>query len=207
MPSIETLLAFTAATFVMLIVPGPVVLYVSTRSATQGFRAGLVSVCGVHTATLVQVAAAAFGVSAILAASAVAFSVVKLAGAAYLVFLGVQALRGARRGAGEAVAVPPRPGHRLYLDGFLVNLLNPKSTVFFLAYFPQFVTPGSHALGQTLFLGALVVLYGTISDSVYAGLSARVGHVVRGRARARRAGQAAEGVTLVGLGVALAARR
>ena len=159
MPSIETLLAFTAATFVMLIVPGPVVLYVSTRSATQGFRAGLVSVCGVHTATLVQVAAAAFGVSAILAASAVAFSVVKLAGAAYLVFLGVQALRGARRGAGEAVAVPPRPGHQLYLDGFLVNLLNPKSTVFFLAYFPQFVTPGSHALGQTLFLGALVVLY------------------------------------------------
>ncbi|MCA9847972.1 MAG: LysE family transporter, partial [Dehalococcoidia bacterium] len=89
MPSIETLLAFTAATFVMLIVPGPVVLYVSTRSATQGFRAGLVSVCGVHTATLVQVAAAAFGVSAILAASAVAFSIVKLAGAAYLVFLGV----------------------------------------------------------------------------------------------------------------------
>ncbi|MGE3962394.1 MAG: LysE family translocator [Dehalococcoidia bacterium] len=207
MPSIETLLAFTAATFVMLVVPGPVVLYVSARSASQGLRAGLISVWGVHTATLIHVAAAAFGVSAILAASATAFSVVKLAGAGYLVYLGARALLGARRETREVVAAPPRASRRLFIDGFTVNLLNPKSAVFFLAYFPQFVTPGSHAIAQTLFLGALVVLFGVLSDSVYAALGARVGHVVRGRSRARRVGHAAEGATLVGLGVALAVRR
>lgn len=207
MPSIEVLAAFVGVTLVMLLVPGPVVLYVSTRSASQGFRAGLVSICGVHSATLVQVAAAAFGLSAILAASATAFSAVKLAGAAYLVFLGVRALRSARPGEGTTVAVAPRASRRLFVDGFLVNLLNPKSAIFFLAYLPQFVTDPEHLVAQTLLLGAIVALIGFCTDSMYAGASARVGSALRGRAGLRRAGQTAEGVTLVGLGVALAARR
>lgn len=202
MPSPVALLLFSAAALALLVVPGPSVLYITTRSAAQGRRAGLVSVLGVHTGSLVHVAAAVAGLSTVLATSALAFSAVKYAGAAYLIVLGLRALAKGR----SAVAAGPVPGRsvrRLYVDGFLVNLLNPKTALFFVAFLPQFVDrDGAAVWAQTLVLGGLFVLLGAVSDSAYALAGARVGRWLRDRPRAARRGPMVEGGVLVGLGVA-----
>lgn len=202
MPSPVALLVFAASALALLLVPGPAVLYITTRSAAQGRRAGLVSVLGIHAGTLVHVVAAVAGLSTVLATSAIAFSVVKYAGAAYLITLGVLALaRGRRRSPTASVA--PRSPRRLFVDGFLVNLFNPKTALFFLAFLPQFVRPGGAPVwAQTLVLGMLFVALGTLSDSAYALASARVGRWLRSRRRSRERGPLVEGGVLVGLGVA-----
>ena len=202
MPSPVTLLLFSAAAMALLLVPGPAVLYITTRSAAQGRRAGLVSVLGIHAATLVHVVAAVAGLSTVLATSAIAFSAVKYAGAAYLVTLGLLVLvRGRRRS--ETQAVAPRSMRRLFVDGFLVNLFNPKTALFFLAFLPQFVRPdGAPVWAQTLLLGLLFVVLGALSDSAYALASARVGRWLRSRPRSGERGPLVEGGVLVGLGVA-----
>lgn len=197
-----TLFLFAAAALALLLVPGPAVLYITTRSAAQGWRAGLVSVLGIHAATLVHVIAAVAGLSTVLAASALAFSAVKYAGAAYLIVLGLLALANGRRrsGAGPASA---RSMRRLFVDGFVVNLLNPKTALFFLAFLPQFVRPnGAPVWAQTLVLGLLFVGLGALSDSAYALASARVGRWLKSRPRSRERGPLVEGGGLVGLGVA-----
>ena len=202
MPSPVTLLLFAISALALLLVPGPAVLYITTRSASQGRRAGLVSVLGIHAATLVHVVAAVAGLSTVLATSAIAFSAVKYAGAAYLITLGVLALARGRRRA-EAGPVAPRSMRRLFVDGFLVNLFNPKTALFFLAFLPQFVRPdGAPVWAQTLVLGLLFVGLGAISDSAYALASARVGRWLRMRPKSGTRGPLAEGGVLVGLGVA-----
>lgn len=119
MPYSNTLLAFSAATLLLLVMPGPAVMYVVTRSAAQGRRAGLVSVAGIHLGTVVHVLAAMVGLSAMLAASATAFTVVKFAGAAYLVWLGVQSIRSYRQGRAESpIAVEPLSNRRIFVDVF-----------------------------------------------------------------------------------------
>ncbi|MDH3308141.1 MAG: LysE family translocator [Acidimicrobiia bacterium] len=168
MPEIPTLLLFSAAATVLFIVPGPAVLYILARSLGQGRRAGLVSVAGIHAASLVHITAALAGLSALVASSATTFTVIKLAGAGYLIYLGVQTVR-----RGEPVRtgpdVRPRSYRRIFRDGFVVNLLNPKTAVFFVAFVPQFVDPGrGSATAQLLVLGAVFVVLGTVSDSAYA---------------------------------------
>jgi threonine/homoserine/homoserine lactone efflux protein len=203
MPSLSVLPVFAASTLVLLLVPGPSVLYITARGAAQGRRAGLVSVLGVHTGTLVHVGAAVVGLSALLVASSAAFTVVKVAGAAYLVYLGVRTMVG-RSGAGAERVTGPRGLRRLYLDGVLVNLLNPKTALFFLALLPQFVDPSAGPIwAQTLVLGLLVVALGAITDSAYALVSAHVGDWLRrrGEGGTRRRGRFLEGGLLVGLGV------
>src|SRR5262245_52645527 len=136
---------FGVAAVVLLLTPGPAVLYIVTRSVDQGRRAGLISVLGVHAGTLVHVAAAAAGLSAVLVASATAFSVVKYLGAAYLIYLGIrQLVARAPEPADVTLAAAPRLS-RAFIDGFIVNVLNPKTALFFLAFLPQFVTvsPGA----------------------------------------------------------------
>jgi len=143
MPESTDLLLFAGAAVALLIIPGPAVLYIVTRSVAQGRVAGLTSVVGVHAGSLVHVAAAAFGLSALLASSATAFSVVKYLGAAYLVWLGIRQFR--RRVDRDAAGVEPPPGYspaRIFGEGVLVNVLNPKTAIFFLAFLPQFVDPG-----------------------------------------------------------------
>ena len=133
MPSPQVFAAFAVASLALLIVPGPSVLYIVTRSMDQGRAAGLVSVLGIHTGSIVHVAAAALGLSAILASSAVSFGIVKYAGAAYLVWLGIRAIRGR----GEERPDGPRKEHslaRIYAQGVVVNVLNPKTALFFLAF-------------------------------------------------------------------------
>jgi len=192
---------FVATALVLLVIPGPAVLYITTRSATHGRRAGLVSVLGVHTGTVVHVVAAVAGLSALLMASAAAFSVVKLTGAIYLIYLGLRTIVG-RRAATGGNGAPERPLGRLYVDGVIVNVLNPKTALFFLAFLPQFIERGHGPVwSQTLLLGLLFMALGLMSDSAYALAGAQAGRWVSRRGGWRRGGRYLEGGILVGLGI------
>jgi threonine/homoserine/homoserine lactone efflux protein len=204
MPSPEAFAAFAVASLALLIVPGPSVLYIVTRSMDQGRAAGLVSVLGIHTGSIVHVAAAALGVSAILASSALSFGVVKYAGAAYLIWLGIRAIR--RRGEDRLdVAGREHSLGRIYAQGVVVNVLNPKTALFFLAFLPQFVdlSKGSVPL-QVVILGITFILLGFVSDGTYALVSARVSRALGARRHAGVARRWLPGLTLIGLGVASA---
>ena len=204
MPELSVLIGFVAAALVVLVTPGPGVLYVVARSLSQGQRAGLVSVLGLSAGALVHVVAATLGLSAILLTSAAAFTVVKLLGAGYLIYLGIRTLL-ARRPPAGVDATPHRSLHRLFVDGVVVSVLNPKIAVFFLAFLPQFVQPGAGPVArQVLFLGLLYVGLALVTDSTYALLSGRLRHWMRGRVVQGRAPQYATGVVYLGLGVSTA---
>src|SRR3990170_4168200 len=132
-PSATSISLFIAAALVLLLTPGPAVLYIVGRSIEQGRLAGFISDLGIHTATLVHVAAATLGLSAVLASSALAFGIVKYAGAAYLIWLGLRKIFGRAEDSGVDVALPRVSQARLFREGFIVNLLNPKTALFFLA--------------------------------------------------------------------------
>jgi threonine/homoserine/homoserine lactone efflux protein len=203
-PELSAIELFAAASVALLLIPGPAVLYIVAQSAEQGRSAGLASVAGIHIGTLVHILAAAIGLSALILASAVAFSVVKFAGAAYLVYLGVRKLL-ERDSASEGE--PPRaPLRRVFARGAVVNVLNPKTALFFLAFLPQFVNTDRGAVwSQVVVLGLVFVALGLISDSVYALVGDAVGSLLRRRATAMRR---VSGAIYVGLGaVAAFARR
>ncbi|MEX2223017.1 MAG: LysE family translocator [Candidatus Rokuibacteriota bacterium] len=203
-PDGSSLGVFVIAALVLLLTPGPAVLYIVTRSIDQGRRAGLVSVLGVHGGTLAHVFAAAAGLSALLAASATAFSVVKYLGAAYLIYIGVRRLldRGA---SGPAAAGEPQRLRRTFLDGFVINLLNPKTALFFLAFLPQFVTVSRGSVGeQILVLGLVFVLLGLVTDSLYALSAGSASAWLRGPARVLAGERWISGSLYIGLGVAAA---
>jgi len=200
-PSPSTLPVFVTASLVLLVIPGPAVLFIVARSGAQGRRAGLVSVLGVHTASIVHVLAAVAGVSAVVVASSLAFTAVKVVGGCYLIFLGLKSLRNART-ASAASAPKIRATKQLFAEGFLVSLLNPKVALFFLAFLPQFVERGNGPIwSQTLLLGLLYITLGLCSDSMYALLGARLGSRFSGHAARVRATRYAEGGILIGLGV------
>ena len=175
MPETSTLLAFSLAAIVLFVVPGPAVLYIITRSLAGGRKAGLVSVAGIHAGSLVHIAAAFAGLSALLATSAAAFRAVKWAGAGYLVLLGVQAFRTRVSDDTEVDSVPAAPLGKVFRQGFVVNALNPKTAVFFLAFVPQFVDPSRGTGIQILILSGLFIVLGVISDSMYATVFGSVG--------------------------------
>ncbi|MFG3436054.1 LysE family translocator [Nonomuraea sp. NPDC047897] len=199
MPDLATLSLFAAATLALLVVPGPAVLFIVTRSVAQGRSAGLVSVLGVHAGSLVHVAAAALGISALLAASATAFTVVKWVGVAYLVWLGTRKLL--RRGdTGETVEVGEHSRRRMFAEGFVVNVLNPKTAIFFLAFLPQFTDPSAGPVAaQILVLGVVWIVLGMASDGTYAMLASVLAGRIRGSARARRRLDVGSGVVYLGL--------
>lgn len=173
-PDIPNRLAFVGASLVVLATPGPGVLFVVAHSLNEGRRAGLISALGLSTGALVHVLAAAAGLSAILLASATAFTVVKYLGAAYLVYLGLKTLlsRASARPGPRATSMPDR---RRFIDGVVVSVLNPKIAIFFLAFLPQFVDPstGDAAL-QILALGGLYAGLALATDSAYALLATRL---------------------------------
>ena len=174
------------------------------RSLSQGQRAGLVSVLGLSAGALVHVVAATLGLSAILLTSAAAFTIVKLLGAGYLIYLGIRTLL-ARRPPAGVDPTPPRSLRRLFVDGVVVSVLNPKIAVFFLAFLPQFVQPGAGPVArQVLFLGLLYVGLALVTDGTYALLSGRLRHWMRGRVVQGRAPQYATGAVYLGLGVSTA---
>jgi threonine/homoserine/homoserine lactone efflux protein len=192
---------FCGAALALLAIPGPAVLYIVVQSAEQGRRVGLASVGGIHVGSLVHVAAATAGLSALIVASAVAFSVVKYAGAAYLVYLGVRKLL--ERTPVVDVVRSREPLRRAFARGIVVNVLNPKTALFFLAFLPQFVDPDRGAVwSQVLVLGLLFVALGVVSDSLYALAAGTVGGLLRRRRSALRYGS---GIVFIGLGAAAAA--
>jgi threonine/homoserine/homoserine lactone efflux protein len=203
-PEPLTLLLFAAAAVVLLVIPGPAVLFIVTRSVAQGRAAGLVSVLGVHAGSVVHVVAAALGVSALLAASATAFAVVKYLGAAYLVYLGLRRLL-QRDGDREGAVTPPVPAARLFGQGFIVNVLNPKTAVFFLAFLPQFVNPARGPVAiQILVLGLCFIALGLCSDGTYAMLASALAGRLRRSALSRRRLNRASGLVFIGLGATAA---
>ncbi|MGH7398151.1 MAG: LysE family translocator [Candidatus Rokuibacteriota bacterium] len=203
-PDGSSLGVFMLAALVLLLTPGPAVLYIVTRSIDQGRRAGLVSVLGVHLGTLVHAFAAAAGISALLAASATAFSVVKYLGAAYLIYVGVRRLL-ERRPIGPAAPSEPRRLRRTFLDGFVINVLNPKTALFFLAFLPQFVTVARGHVGeQIVALGVVFVLLGLVTDSLYAISAGSAAGWLRGHARVLAGERWISGGLYIGLGVAAA---
>ena len=203
MPDPSTLLVFAAASLALLVVPGPAVVYIVTRSLTQGRTAGVVSMLGVQAGGLVHVGAAALGISAVIASSATAFAVVKYAGAAYLVYLGTRKLL---RPADAPLASIERRGHgRLFREGVIVNILNPKTAIFFLAFLPQFVDPGRGSTAvQVTILGLLFILLALLSDGAYALAAGGLGNRLRRSAAVRRRLDRISGTVYVGLGAAAA---
>ena len=200
LPDSTAVWLFCVAAMALLAIPGPAVLYVVVQSAEQGRRAGIASVGGIHVGSLVHVAAATAGLSALIVASAVAFSAVKFAGAAYLVYLGIRKLL--ERPVVTEVERPPEPLRRAFSRGIVVNVLNPKTALFFLAFLPQFVDRSRGGVwSQVLVLGLLFVLLGLVSDSLYALAAGTVGGLLRRRRSALRYGS---GAVYIGLG-ALAA--
>jgi threonine/homoserine/homoserine lactone efflux protein len=194
--------AFLFACVVLAVTPGPGVLYIVARSVIQGTRGGLASVAGVALGNLGNAIAACLGLAVLFAASPLAFSVVKYAGAAYLIYLGIQMIR--QRDASKSVSVDEAPLRRVFRDGFVVALFNPKTTIFFAAFLPQFLTPGAPPIVQSLLLGTVFVLIAAVSDSAYALLASAVTSKLGHSEGFRRAGVWLGAAIYIGLGIVTA---
>ena len=203
-PAHSSLLLFVGAALVLLVIPGPAVFYITSRSIGQGRAAGLISALGIQVGTLVHVAAAALGLSALLVSSAAAFAAVKYLGAAYLIYLGVQKLR--RPESLELSGEPDRIKlSRIFAQGVIVNVLNPKTALFFFAFLPQFVDPSrGNVPAQILSLGILFSFLGVTSDCLWALFAGTVGHLLRHNARWMRTQRYVSGGMLISLGLAAA---
>jgi threonine/homoserine/homoserine lactone efflux protein len=164
----STVALFCVAALALAVVPGPAVLYIVAQSVDQGRFAGFVSALGIGVGGLVHVLAATIGLSSLLASSATAFTIVKYAGAAYLLFLGIRRLL-TRETAEDDIVRAPRSRRRLFVDGVVVNVLNPKTALFFIAFLPQFVDPDAGAATLQIFaLGLIFVVIALGSDSLWA---------------------------------------
>lgn len=181
MPGMDAVITFAIASLALLLIPGPAVIYVLNRSVSEGREAGLAAVAGLELGNLVHVIAASAGLSAVLATSAAAFNVVKWLGAGYLVFVGIRTLLTKPSAIDEDVAAVSR--RRSFVQGIVVNILNPKVALFFLSYLPQFIDPDNGAAwSQALVLGAIFVAIGCLTDGTYAlGASALRSVLLTGR--------------------------
>jgi threonine/homoserine/homoserine lactone efflux protein len=200
LPDWPLLSAFLAASLLLAVTPGPAVLYIVSRSLLQGRRSGLASVAGVALGNLGNAAGASAGLAALFAASSAAFLAVKYAGALYLVYLGIQALRAPPA---DGVAAPPAPARlsRIFRDGFVVALFNPKTTLFFAAFLPQFMDGQAPPMQQGLALGCTFIAIAALTDTAYA-LAAGAAAPLLNRARGVRVlGRRLAGGAFIGLGV------
>jgi threonine/homoserine/homoserine lactone efflux protein len=203
-PTLQTMLLFALAGVALIAIPGPNMFYILLRGASQGTRAGVASALGVETGTLVHIFAASVGVSAIIAASSIAFDVVKYAGAAYLVYLGIRTLVSGPESL-EAGAAAPLSLRRLYTSGILVNVLNPKVALFFLALLPQFVDPRRGPAGlQMVVLGLILLVIGICFDLIYAVSAGALGGVLARRPKIMQRQKYVTGPLYIGLGAVAA---
>jgi threonine/homoserine/homoserine lactone efflux protein len=207
MPTGSTIALFLLAAAALAVVPGPAVAYIVTQSIDQGRRAGLVSAFGVASGGLVHVAAATVGLSALIASSATAFTVVKLVGAAYLIVVGIRRIL-----AGDTEETEPRalraPLRRIYRQGVIVNVLNPKTALFFLAFLPQFVDPDRGAVWpQVAVLGVIFVSVAVLSDMTYALVSDAIAGRIRRTGTGAKVRRWLTGGVFVALGVTAAVAR
>ena len=200
LPAWPTLAAFAVASLVLAAVPGPGVVYIVTRTLAHGRRAGLASVAGVAIGNLGNALAASLGLAALLAVSALAFDVLKYAGAAWLLWLGVKALRPSAAQANAAVHASPR-WSRVLRDGLLVALLNPKTTLFFAAFLPQFIDPSRAAISQSVLFGAAFVAIAACTDTCYVFSAGMLAPVLGRLGSGRSWGRYATAAVYFGLGV------
>lgn len=199
LPSLPLLSAFLAAALVLAVTPGPGVVYIVTRTLAQGRACGLASVAGVALGNFGNAAAASIGLAALLAASATAFDVVRYAGAAYLCYLGVRALRGKTSESPDEAS--PSGKWQVLGQGFVVALLNPKTTLFFAAFLPQFMQPTAAPVLQALALGTVFVAVAAASDSGYVLLASALSPALRASRRATGIGQYASAAVYFALGL------
>jgi threonine/homoserine/homoserine lactone efflux protein len=200
----STLSLFISVALVLVFIPGPNTLYVIARSIQQGRGAGIVSSLGVQVGTLFHIAAAACGLSALLLSSVIAFSFVKYAGAAYLIYLGVKTLL-TKEKIESTREIQKMRLSRVFYQGIVVNLLNPKTALFFFAFLPQFIDVARGAVAmQIVLLGLILVLLGTLSDLIYALLAGSVGNWLRGNLKFLRTQRYFAGSVYIGLGAATA---
>jgi threonine/homoserine/homoserine lactone efflux protein len=205
LPGWSDLLFFISAALILLFIPGPAVLYIVARSVEQGRRAGLASASGIATGTLAHVLAATLGLSALLLSSAIAYSVVKYAGAVYLLYLGIKKFREHPAVKDEVKQVPALPLRRIYAQGILVQVLNPKTAIFFFAFLPQFVNPArGHVSLQFFVLGMIFIFLGLSSDSVWALTAGSAAGWLRQNQAFIRNERYISGTVYLGLGMATA---
>jgi threonine/homoserine/homoserine lactone efflux protein len=204
-PDAGTLALFAVASLALLVVPGPAVLYIVASSIDGGRRAGLASMLGIQAGALVHVAAAALGLSGLLASSALAFDTVRYLGAAYLVAIGLWTLL---RGGSPTDPDEPRRSpryRRRFAQGVVVQILNPKTALFFLAFLPQFVDPDAGRVWlQIVFLGLVFISLAVLSDGTWALAAGTAAERLRGHLGFRRAQRYVSGSVFVGLGVVTA---
>lgn len=199
-PAWPLMTAFLVASLVLTLTPGPAVVYIVTRTLAQGRPAGLASVAGVALGNLGNAIGAALGLAALFAISSLAFTAVKYAGAAYLIYLGVKTLRTPAQRPLSMELAPTRLG-RLFRDGFVVALLNPKTTIFFAAFLPQFMHPGAPAMPQSVLLGVIFVVIAVATDSIYVLAASMVGPALMRMRGAGTAGRYVTASAFIGLGV------
>ena len=203
-PDPDTFKLFLLASIVLLVLPGPAIVYIVTRSITQGYRAGLVAAAGVQLGTMFHVVAAAFGLSALLMTSTMAFSIVKTIGAVYLIYLGLKSLF--YRSPDQQIDIIPNKQlsktalKAVFRESVIVNTFNPKVAIFFLAFLPQFITPGKGDVHyQILFLGGVLMVLGLITDSLFALLGGSLREVLF--SKWHKAEKYIAGVVYTGLGI------
>ena len=198
------LIAFVLATLVLAVTPGPGVVYIVARTLAQGRAAGLASVAGVALGNLGNALGAAIGLAALFAVSSLAFTIVKYAGAAYLIYLGLKALRRPATAREPMRFGAPRLG-RIFRDGVFVALLNPKTALFFAAFLPQFIDPAKSAASQGAMLGGIFVLVAAITDTAYVLAASLAGSALVGTRRGRVGGRYLTAATFIALGLFTAA--
>jgi threonine/homoserine/homoserine lactone efflux protein len=196
----STFVAYLIASTLLAVTPGPGVIYILTRTLSRGRQAGLASVAGIALGNLANATAASLGLAALLAASATAFAVMKFAGAGYLVFLGIKALRGKARLEVDRGS-PRASSRRLFADGFLVALLNPKTALFFAALLPQFISADTSPLGQGLVLACVFVSIAVCTDTMYVLAAAALAPALAETSASRFVGRYITAATFIGLGV------
>lgn len=203
MPSTATLAAFSAASLLLILLPGPAMIFLITRGVVGGRRVGALSALGVESATLVYVIATALGLTAVLAASAIALSAVRYLGATYLLYLGVRTILKRREPLvrPEGVAAPPASAWRSWRQGFLVGISNPKVALFFLAFFPQFVHPeAGPVVAQILVLGSIFIVIGMVFDVTYGLAGGAIRDLLARNTRAIRRSRVSAGLSYLVLG-------
>ncbi len=205
MPTVPMLLTFAVAATLLIVVPGPNLIYIVTRGIDQGRRAAVVSALGVETGMLIHVGAAVLGLSAVLASSELLFNVVRYAGAAYLIWLGVASIRSRPADLTDPAGGRKLSPARLYTQGIVINVLNPKVGLFFLAFLPQFLDPSRGDTSvQILVFGAIFSGIATISDLLYAMASGAIGSWLRRRSSVARLRGKFSGVVYIALGAVVA---
>lgn len=201
LPETPLLAAFLGASLALAVTPGPAVVYIVARTLAQGRACGLASVVGVALGNLANAAGAALGLAALFAVSSAAFTVVKWAGAAYLVYLGIRMWRAAPAAASPAPQMPRQLLRRVFRDGFVVALLNPKTTLFFAAFLPQFMDGNGSPLLQSLALSAVFVAIACCTDLVYVATASLAAPRLNRVARHAVWGNRIAGTSFIGLGV------